>query len=211
MSLHTLANHMAAQGRGPDTTLVHMAPTELASLQDLAQRHGGSLTINPHTGLPEAGFLSSLLPMALGAAAQFIPGMQGMGAGMIGAGIGAVHGLASGSLSQGLLAGMSAYSGAGLSGGLLGSGIAAENPAIQKQMEALQVAQAEATNKALTEAQRATAQQTADKLSQQLQQAQAAELNKEGRGFMDNLSTAGKGLTGGFKNFYTSKLSVYNC
>ena len=195
---------MAAHGRGPDTTLVHMAPTELASLQDLAQRHGGSLTINPHTGLPEAGFLSSLLPMALGAAAQFIPGMQGMGAGMIGAGIGAIQGLASGSLSQGLLAGMSAYSGAGLSGGLLGSGIAVGNAGMQKQMQELQAAQAEATNKALTEAQRATAEQTAAKLSQQLQQAQAAELNKESRGFMDNLSTAGKGLTGGFKNFYTS-------
>ena len=204
MSLHTLANYMAAHGRGPDTTLVHMAPTELASLQDLAQRHGGSLTINPHTGLPEAGFLSSLLPMALGAAAQFIPGMQGMGAGMIGAGIGAVHGLASGSLSQGLLAGMSAYSGAGLSGGLLGSGIAVENPAIEAKMKELQVAQAQAANKALSEQTRAIAEEQAAKLSQQLQQMQTTALNKESRGFMDNLSTAGKGLTGGFKNFYTS-------
>jgi len=204
MSLHALANHMAAQGRGPDTKLVHMAPAELASLQDLAQRHGGSLTINPHTGLPEAGFLSSLLPMALGAAAEFLPGMQGIGAGMVGAGIGAIHGLGSGSLSQGLLAGMSAYSGAGLAGGLLGSGIAAENPAIQAQMKELQAAQAQAANKALSEQTRAIAEEQAAKLSQQLQQMQSAELNKESRGFMDNLATAGKGLSGGFKNFYTS-------
>ena len=204
MSLHALANHMAAQGRGPDTTLVHMAPTELASLQDLAQRHGGSLTINPHTGLPEAGFLSSLLPMALGAAAEFLPGMQGIGAGMVGAGIGAIHGLGSGSLSQGLLAGMSAYSGAGLAGGLLGSGIAAENPAIQKQMQDLQAAQAQAASKTASQEVRAAAEEQANRLSQQLQQMQTTELNKESRGFMDNLSTAGKGLSGGFKNLYTS-------
>jgi hypothetical protein len=28
--------------------------------------HGGSLTINPQTGLPEAGFLDAVLPMAAG-------------------------------------------------------------------------------------------------------------------------------------------------
>ena len=205
MSLHALAKHMAAQGRGPDTTLVHMAPTELASLQDLAQRHGGSLTLNPHTGLPEAGYLASLLPMALGAAAEFLPGMHGIGAGMVGAGIGAIHGLGSGSLSQGLLAGMSAYSGAGLAGGLLGSGIAVGNEGMQEQMRQLQAAQAKAANKTLSAEMREAAEEQANRLSQQLQQAQAAELNKESRGFMDNLSTAGKGLmSGGFKNLYTS-------
>ena len=205
MSLHALAKHMAAHGRGPDTKLVHMAPTELASLQDLAQRHGGSLTINPHTGLPEAGYLASLLPMALGAAAEFLPGMHGIGAGMVGAGIGAIHGLGSGSLSQGLLAGMSAYSGAGLAGGLLGSGIAVGNDAMQEQMKELRAAQAKAANKTLSAEMREAAEEQANRLSQQLQQAQTAELNKESRGFMDNLSTAGKGLmSGGFKNLYTS-------
>ena len=37
-------------------------------LQSLALAHGGSLTINPDTGLPEAGFLKKLLPMLAGAA-----------------------------------------------------------------------------------------------------------------------------------------------
>ena len=66
MSLHTLANHMAATGRGPDSTLVHMSPREVQGLQALAMRHGGSLTINPQTGLPEAGFLEDILPMVAG-------------------------------------------------------------------------------------------------------------------------------------------------
>ena len=61
------AQGLASLGRGPDSMLVHMAPGEVKSLQQLAMAHGGSLTINPETGLPEAGFLSSILPMVLGA------------------------------------------------------------------------------------------------------------------------------------------------
>ena len=58
MSLQLAAQHLQAHGRGDDTHLVHMTTGELASLQKLAEAKGGSLTINPHTGLPEAGFLS---------------------------------------------------------------------------------------------------------------------------------------------------------
>jgi hypothetical protein len=55
--------------------LVHMTPKEVASLQGLAAIQGGSLTINPDTGLPEAGILGSFLPMLAGAASQyFMPG-----------------------------------------------------------------------------------------------------------------------------------------
>ena len=68
MSLHTVAAHLAQQDRGPDETLVHMSGKELAGLQALAKSAGGSLTTNPHTGLPEAGFLSNILPTVLGAA-----------------------------------------------------------------------------------------------------------------------------------------------
>jgi hypothetical protein len=57
MSLHALAGHMAAKGRGPDSMLVHMTPEEVQSLQVLALKGGGTLTINPDTGLPEANFL----------------------------------------------------------------------------------------------------------------------------------------------------------
>ena len=74
MSLHQLANHMSAQGRGPDSTLVHMSPREVSGLQSLAMANGGTLTINPETGLPEAGFLDSLLPTLLGGAATFFSG-----------------------------------------------------------------------------------------------------------------------------------------
>jgi hypothetical protein len=53
-----------------------MAPQEVAGLQALALAHGGSLTINPDTGLPEAGFLKKLLPMLAGAALNFFaPGV----------------------------------------------------------------------------------------------------------------------------------------
>ena len=82
------AQGLASLGRGPDSMLVHMAPGEVKSLQQLAMAHGGSLTINPETGLPEAGFLSSILPMVLGAGAMMIPGLQGVGAAGIGLGIG---------------------------------------------------------------------------------------------------------------------------
>lgn len=122
MSLKIAANHLAAHGRGPDTTLVHMSPGEVKSLQQIAEAHGGSLSVNPHTGLPEAGFLSSILPLVAGAAL----GPAGVGlfesAGMAGLGIGALTGVATGSLSKGLMAGMGAYGGAGLMGGLTGAG-----------------------------------------------------------------------------------------
>ena len=112
------AQGLASLGRGPDSMLVHMAPSEVAGLQALALKNGGSLTINPETGLPEAGFLSKILPMVLGAGAMMIPGLQGLGAGWIGAGIGGLTTLATGSLKKGLMAGLGAYGGAGLTGAL---------------------------------------------------------------------------------------------
>ena len=116
------AQGLAALGRGPDSMLVHMAPGEVKSLQQLAMAHGGSLTINPETGLPEAGFLSSILPMMLGAGAMMIPGLQGVGAAGIGLGIGGLQALRTGSLKKGLMAGLGAYGGAGLGSALAGAG-----------------------------------------------------------------------------------------
>jgi len=94
MSVQDLAQIVQSRGRGDDTILVHMTPTEVAGLQALAQAQGGSLTINPETGLPEAGFLSSILPMVAGAAAMFIPGLQGVGLYLMAAGMGAATALA---------------------------------------------------------------------------------------------------------------------
>jgi len=51
------ANQMSQYGRGNDTMLMHVTPGEVNGLQQLAQMKGGSLTTNPMTGLPEAGFL----------------------------------------------------------------------------------------------------------------------------------------------------------
>jgi len=127
MSLHTLANHLQSAGRGEDKVLVHMTPKEVDGLQSLAMAHGGSLTINPQTGLPEAGFLSSLLPMiagfALGPAGLGLTAMQ---AGLTTAAIGAAS---TGSLTKGLMAGLGAYSGAGLGAGLQAMAAPAVPPA----------------------------------------------------------------------------------
>lgn len=113
MSLHNAAKHLAAHGRGPDTTLVHMTPREVNGLQAIAKAHGGSLTINPHTGLAEAGFLSRILPTLAGAALA----ATGVGAPMAAMLIGGGTALAKGDLKAGLMAGLGAYGGAGLMGG----------------------------------------------------------------------------------------------
>lgn len=100
--------------------LVHMTPNEVNSLQGLAMAAGGSLTINPHTGLPEAGFLSSLLPTLVGLGLTVASGgalSPLMAAGITGAGTAAL----TGDLKQGFMAGLGAYGGASL-GGALGAG-----------------------------------------------------------------------------------------
>jgi hypothetical protein len=97
-----------------------MAPREVAGLQALAKAHGGTLTVNPDTGLAEAGFLSSILPMVAGAALT----ATGVGAPMAAMMVGGGMTLATGSLQKGLMAGLGAYGGAGLAGGLMGAGAA---------------------------------------------------------------------------------------
>ena len=117
------AQQAQSKGRGQDTMLVHMTPGEVKGLQALAMSQGGSLTINPHTGLPEAGFLSSLLPMVAGAALTI--GSGGVINPLMSAAIvGGFTGVSSGSLKKGLMAGLGAYGGAGLGTGLVGAGTA---------------------------------------------------------------------------------------
>lgn len=121
MSLQLAAQHLASRGRGPDTTLVHMAPGEVHSLQAIAKAHGGSLTVNPDTGLPEAGFLSSILPMIAGVGLTAISGgtLSPVMAGLL---TGGATGLATGNLQKGLMAGLGAYGGAGLGAGFANAG-----------------------------------------------------------------------------------------
>lgn len=119
MSLQHAAKYLAQHGRGKDTMLVHMTPREVGGLQALAKASGGSLSVNPNTGLPEAGFLDSLLPMIIGAGAMMIPGMQPWGAAAL---VGGLQAARTGSLTKGLTAGLGAYGGAGLTSGLMGVG-----------------------------------------------------------------------------------------
>jgi hypothetical protein len=124
MSLHKFAEQVASQGRGDDSLLVHMTPDEVRNLQQFAQANGTTLTINPTTGLPEAGLLSdlfkSIAPIALGA---FLgPAGFGMSSMMAGLTTGGITTLATGSLSRGLMAGLGAYGGSGLADSLMNAG-----------------------------------------------------------------------------------------
>jgi hypothetical protein len=119
MSLHHAAQHLAAQGRGPDETLVHMSNKEVAGLQAIAKMHGGSLTVNPKTGMTEAGFLDDIMPTLVGAAGMYF-GIDPMTtAGIMGLGTAA----STGDLGKGLTAGLGAYGGGNMMQGAMGSGI----------------------------------------------------------------------------------------
>ena len=133
-----LASLLASRGRNGDSVLVHMAPEELQGLQSLAMAHGGELTINPETGLYEASFLKSFLPMIAGAVLNtFAPGVGsavgkalGFGAASAGAAgtallVGGATGLIEGDLKKGLMAGLGAYSGANIAQSLQASAAAA--------------------------------------------------------------------------------------
>jgi len=124
MSLQLAAQHLAHHGRGNDKMLVHMTPKEVSGLQQLAQAHGGSLTVNPQTGLPEAGVLDSLLPTIIGAGLTYFSGgaiNPMMAAGLVGG----IQGVRTGDLGKGLMAGLGAYGGAGLAAGLAETGVGA--------------------------------------------------------------------------------------
>lgn len=108
-----MAEQLQGYGRNGDSMLVHMTPGEVGGLQQLAMAAGGSLTINPDTGLPEANFLKKLLPTLLGAGLSFIPGVGPLlAAGIVGGG----QTLLTGDISKGLMAGLGAFGGASLAG-----------------------------------------------------------------------------------------------
>jgi hypothetical protein len=131
------AQGLASLGRNGDSMLVHMSPDEFQGLQGLAMAQGGSLTINPDTGLPEAFKLKNVFKAALPIAAGFMfPGFgtQFMG-GILGKGIaaGALTGAGIAALSGenpflgALTGGLGGYGGAGLAGsaGKFGAGTGA--------------------------------------------------------------------------------------
>ena len=115
--IHQASQGLASLGRNGDSMLVHMSPNEVAGLQGLAMAQGGSLTINPDTGMPEAfnlgGFFSSFLPTIAGMA--FAPATGGFSMAPIlagaatGAGLAAVKG--DDPLMGGLMGGLGGYGG----------------------------------------------------------------------------------------------------
>lgn len=126
MSLHTAAKYLASKGRDGDTELVHMTKGEIKGLQSLALAHGGSLSINPDTGLVEASFLKRILPTVAGLGLAMIPGVGPLAAaGMVGG----FETLRTGDLSKGLMAGLGAYGGAGIGSALSSAGASAAGTA----------------------------------------------------------------------------------
>jgi hypothetical protein len=85
-----------------------MTPGEVKGLQAIALRHGGSLTINPDTGLPEAGFLEQILPIVAAAGLTYLT--AGAAAPTLTAALGGS------AMAGGIAAG--ALSGAAISGGM---------------------------------------------------------------------------------------------
>jgi len=147
--LPAAADYIRSKGRNEDTQLIHMTPGEIDALQQMAVQHGGSLTINPETGLPEAGFLKDLLKVALpvglavfgGPAAAALGGKlglsgalaQGVGMGLLSGGLGT---LMTGDLEKGL--GMGLTSGL-MSGAMASFGGAKVDPSAVKTPVAAQV------------------------------------------------------------------------
>jgi len=134
MSLSHLARHLAEHGRHGDTMLMHVTPDEVDKLQRVARAQGGSLTVNPDTGLPEANFFSDLNPLNPNSAisktgvapllvgAALGPAGFGLTAAEAGLAYGGISALSSGDLGKGLMAGLGAYGGAGLAAGLSNMG-----------------------------------------------------------------------------------------
>jgi len=136
MSLQNLAKELQKKGRGDDRMLVHMTPKEVQGLQAIARAHGGSLTVNPETGLAEAGFLKNILPMVIGAGITAATG-GAAAPWMIGLGYGGFEAARTGDISKGLMAGLGAYGGAGLASGLASAGASAAEAAVPEATKAV--------------------------------------------------------------------------
>lgn len=133
MPYRDTASGLATLGRHGDDTLVHMGRDEVQGLQALAMAQGGSLSINPHTGMPEAFSLKKTFKKFL----PTIAGAAGAAMGLGPAGQMLAGGLAGASTSKGnLLKGfamgaLGGYGGGGLYKGFLGTAGAAGTTAAE--------------------------------------------------------------------------------
>ena len=208
MSLQLAAQHLSSHGRGKDSTLVHMSPREVSSLNAIAKAHGGQLSINPSTGLPEAGFLESILPMVAGAGLMAVSGgaINPMTAGLITGGLSYAM---TGSLSKGLMAGLGAYGGANLGSGLLASGTDAAVASAPEVAAAQQNAATQMQNfyDPTSQTLRPGGMEAIQKASMDASTAQATARDLAAPDFMGKIQAMGKGVgtlgqEGGFSNLY---------
>jgi hypothetical protein len=183
-----------------------MSPREVKSLNDLAMAHGGQLSINPQTGLPEAGFLSSILPMVAGAALV----ASGVGAPMAAMMVGGGTALMTGSLEKGLMAGLGAYGGANLGSGLLASGTdaaVAANPEVLSAQQAASELRYNPTGEVLTQAQNDAYVKAAQKVSMDASTAASTARDLAAPDFMSKIKAMGSGISslgqeGGLSSLY---------
>jgi len=170
------AQGLASLGRGGDDTLVHMNRGEVAGLNALNQAiNNRPLTINPHTGMPEAMDLTEIL-LGLGMAAATIatagaalPALGAVGGTLatmgVGAGLGAAKNAATGKdpgmgaafgAASGLTAGVTAGMGSAAEGAAEGAAEVgtqtAEEVAKKAAEEAAKQGTIQATTSALPEA-----------------------------------------------------------
>jgi len=120
MSLALAAKHLESQGRNKDSKLVHMTAEELRALNKLSLDHNGKpLSTNPKTGLPEAGFLESILPTVAGIAGTAMFGPAALP--FIAGGVGLLSYAMTGDIGQGIMAGLGAWSGGKLGADIRGA------------------------------------------------------------------------------------------
>ena len=194
-SMSGLASLVQSRGRNGDSVLVHMTPGEVQGLQSLALAHGGSLTLNPDTGLYEANFLKKLLPTLLGFGLNFLfPGLGALGSGLL---VGAGETIRTGGdLGKGLMAGLGAFGGAGLGSSLAGIGAASSDAATKMLTQ-------EAVAGAGKDVAAKVAQETAaNQVKQQMANQAAANLGSTGARFA-NLGTGFKNAATGLKEVVT--------
>lgn len=113
MDYKQTAKKLASKGRYGDSMLVHMNPKEVAGIQYLGNKYGAKMTINPHTGLPEAFNFMRFLPMIAGAA--LAPYTGGASAALI---VGGAEAARTGNIMKGFQAGLGAFGGANIASGI---------------------------------------------------------------------------------------------
>jgi len=152
MTFQQSAQGLAALGRRGDSVLVHMQPEEVAGLQSLARMHGTSLTVNPHTGMPEAFNLGKVFKSVLPMAAGFFLGPAGFNmfssSLMAGLAIGGLTALTGGSLGESVMAGFGGAGGFGLGETLKNAGAQFTDSLARDQVakNALEVSKGAATS-----------------------------------------------------------------